>query len=80
MSTNTKPPSTKPVEFKTIDGKIHRGFFLRDANKYVRGVNRWKDTERDAWFDDDRVVAWGYVTEQIEGQISLFGGDINDKD
>lgn len=43
-------------------------FFLRDANRYVRGVNRWKDTERDAWFDDDVVVAWGYVTEQIEGQ------------
>ena len=57
MSTNTKPPSTKPVEFKTVDGKIHRGFFLRDANRYVRGVNRWKDTERDAWFDDDVVVA-----------------------
>lgn len=72
MPTNTKPPSTKPVEFKTVDGKIHRGFFLRDAN-------RWKDTERDAWFDDDVVVAWGYVTEQIKGQISLFGGDINGK-
>ena len=75
MSTNTKPPSTRPVEFKTVDGKIHRGFFLRDANKYVRGVNRWKDTDIDVWFDDDRVVSWGFVPEQIEGQISLFGGD-----
>ena len=28
MSTNTKPPSTRPVEFKTVDGKIHRGFFF----------------------------------------------------
>ena len=75
MSTNTKPPSTRPVEFKTVDGKIHRGFFLRDANKYVRGVNRWKDTDIDVWFDDDRVVSWGFVPEQIEGQINLFGGD-----
>lgn len=72
MSTGTKPPSTKPVEFRTIDGRLHRGFFLRDANKYVRGVNRWKDTELDAWFDDDRVTAWGYENEQIEGQVSLF--------
>ena len=75
MPTNTKPPSTRPVEFKTDDGKIHNGFFLRDANRYIRSVNRWKDTDRNVWFDDDRVVAWGFVTEQVEGQISLFGGD-----
>lgn len=75
MGTVKKPPSSRPVEFKTVDGKIHRGFYLKDANKYVRNVNRWKDTDLDVWFDDDRVVAWGFVEEQVEGQISMFGGN-----
>ena len=77
MSTITKPPSTRPVNFRTDDGKLHHGFFLRDANKYVRAVNRWKDTDIDAWFDDDRVVAWGYEDDQIEGQMNLFDDDVN---
>lgn len=72
MGMNKKPPSTKPVVFKTADGKLHNGFYLKDANRFVRNVNRWKDTDLDAWFDDDAVIAWGYEPEQIDGQIALF--------
>jgi hypothetical protein len=75
MSTNTKPPSTKNILFRTSDGKLHNGFFLKDANRYVRGVNRWKDTDLDAWFDDDVVTAWGYEPEQLDGQINMFEVD-----
>ena len=78
MSTGRKPPSTKPVTFKTADGKLHNGFYLRDANRFVRGVNRWKDTDLDAWFDDDVVIAWGFEPDQIEGQIDIFGDDLDD--
>ena len=52
------PPSTKHVTFRTSDGVIHNGFYLKDANKYVRDVNRWKDTESGKWFDNDEVVEW----------------------
>lgn len=72
MSMGTKPPSTKNILFRTSDGKLHNGFYLKDANRYVRGVNRWKDTDLDAWFDDDVVIAWGYEPEQVEGQINMF--------
>lgn len=75
MSTGTKPTSTRPVHFVTLDGRSHHGFYLRDANRYVRGVNRWKDTDLNAWFDDDVVTAWGYEAEQIAGQVSLFSED-----
>lgn len=57
MQNDSRPPSTKEVVFQTKDG-WHRGFYLRDANKYVRGVNRWKDTETEEWFDDEDVTAW----------------------
>ena len=52
------PPSPKHVRFRTSDGVIHNGFYLKDANKYVRDVNRWKDTESGKWFDNDEVVEW----------------------
>lgn len=52
------PKSTVPIVFMTKDYVWHTGFFLKDANKYVRNVNRWKDTESGKWFDDDEVVEW----------------------
>lgn len=78
MSLNKKPPSTKPIVFRTKDGRLHNGFYLKDANRYVRGVNRWKDTDLDVWFNDDDVTVWGEEEEQIEGQTSLFGDDLDD--
>lgn len=51
------PPSTKTVRFRTDDG-WHTGFFLKDANKFVRNVNRWKDKETKTWYDDRQVIEW----------------------
>jgi len=62
------PPSTKPIVFRTgfvkdegtgdYEAGWHKGFFLKDANKYVRNVNRWKDTEEHKWYDDKDVIEW----------------------
>lgn len=57
MNLRGRPPSTKIIRFKTNDG-WHVGFFLKDANKYVRNVNRWKDSETRKWYDDDEVKEW----------------------
>lgn len=53
-----KPPSTKRVTFWTKGGVEHKGFFLKDANKYVRNVNRWKDEVTGKWYDDTEVTCW----------------------
>ena len=52
-----RPPSTKRVTFK-VNGVWHKGFYLKDANKYVRNVNRWKDTDDGTWYDDKDVTEW----------------------
>jgi len=52
-----RPPSTKRIRFKTKDG-WHIGFFIKDVNKYVRNVNRWKDAETKKWYDDNEVMEW----------------------
>lgn len=53
-----RPPSTKRIRFKTHDGEWHNGFFLKDANKFVRNVNRWKDTDTGRWYDDEEITEW----------------------
>lgn len=53
-----KPPSTKRIQFKTKDGVPHNGFYLKNANQFVRNVNRWKDIDTDKWYDDEEVVEW----------------------
>ena len=58
LSKNSKPPSTKRVRFKTKDGVPHNGFYLKDANQFVRNVNRWKDTDTDKWYDGEDVIEW----------------------
>lgn len=53
-----RPPSTKKIVFQTKDGVTHNGFFLKDANRYVRNVNRWKDTDTNVWYDDSEVISY----------------------
>ena len=55
------PASTAPVRFKTKDGKTHNGFYVKDINKHIRNVNRWKDKETNKWFDDIEVAGWEYL-------------------
>ena len=53
------PPSTKRVYFYTGDDPIaHRGFFVKNINKHVCGVNRWKDIDTNVWYDDQEVISW----------------------
>ena len=55
------PPSTESVIFYTNDKGEHEGFFVKDINKYITNVNRWKDTNTNEWFDDDAVIQWSYL-------------------
>lgn len=57
MKDKKRPPSTRPVLFRTSEG-WHRGFYLKDVNKYVKGINRWKDTETGEWIQDEDVQEW----------------------
>ncbi|MBO7450878.1 MAG: hypothetical protein J6U54_10975 [Clostridiales bacterium] len=41
-----------------VNGETHIGFYLKDINKYVTNVNRWKDIDSSIWFDDDEVEGW----------------------
>lgn len=70
MPTINRPPSTKRIRFKTKDG-WHVGFFLKDANKFVRNVNRWKDTETNRWYDGD-VFEWN---DEVYMKICESDGD-----
>ena len=55
------PPSTKIVIFWTEDGEEHRGFYVKNINKYISGVKRWKDVNTDIWYDDSEVTDWKYM-------------------
>ena len=67
------PASTRRVYFRTHFMKDeqtgdyvagwHKGFFLKDANKYARGICRWKDVNEHKWYDDKDVIEW----KEIEG-------------
>ena len=62
---NKNPSSTKLVVFytKNEDGKediFHEGFFVKDINKHIRNVKRWKDDVTGIWYDDDQVTYWFY--------------------
>ena len=52
------PPSASPIRFRTSDGIQQLGFFIKDINKYVRNVNRWKDVDSGKWYDDRDVIGW----------------------
>lgn len=55
---NGHPPSTELVVFETEDGKPHHGFYVKDINKYIKNVNRWKDINTGQWFDDNQIEDW----------------------
>ena len=56
------PPSTTRVYFWTSDGQKHYGFFVKDINKYIKNVNRWKDEDKNIWFDDKDVDYFEYLS------------------
>lgn len=55
----TYPSSTRKIYFRTGSNEgWHEGFYLKDVNRFVRNVNRWKDTKERKWYDDADVVEW----------------------
>ena len=38
----TNPPSGVSILIKMADGSVHEGHFIKNANKYVRDVNRYR--------------------------------------
>lgn len=66
------PPSTKLVIFWTKEG-IHEGFYVKNINKYISGVRRWKDVRTETWYDDDEVTNWKYFEhwpeEALDGEF-----------
>lgn len=66
MKDKKRPPSTRPVLFRTSEG-WHRGFYLKDVNKYVKGINRWKDTETGEWIQDEDVPEWTGEDQKKDG-------------
>ena len=41
-----------------VDGEAHIGFYIKNINKYVTNVNRWKDVDSEEWYDDKDVEGW----------------------
>lgn len=63
---NEYPPSTLMVRFYTNNGQAHIGFFLKNVNKYVTGINLWKDIYEDQWYDIDEVSDWEVLKSEKE--------------
>ena len=36
------PPHGKEILLRMRNGAVHEGHFIKDANRYVRGVNRYR--------------------------------------
>ena len=56
-SPDWKPRQHHTCRVRLRTGEITKAFYVRDINKYVRGVNRWK-LEDGKWVDDEQVVQW----------------------
>ena len=56
------PPSTEKIFFWTSDGKKHYGFFVKDINKFIKNVNRWKDADKNIWYKNEEVMGWEYLS------------------
>jgi len=58
------PVSGKSVLLKLSDGSVHEGHFIKNANKYVRNVNRYKVYKfGNKTIDSSEVVAWTEIPE-----------------
>ena len=58
-----KPPQHVWVQVMLKTHQVIAGFFVKDINKYIRNVNRWKDVSTGKWHDDSEVMAWMPFTE-----------------
>lgn len=55
-----KPPQHRVVDIMLKDGAVLNASFLKDINKYIRNVNRWRIIETGKYIDDKEVKQWRY--------------------
>ena len=53
-----KPRQHRACKDRLRSGEIVGAVYVKDINKYVRGVNRWKIISTGKWIDDEQVVEW----------------------
>lgn len=58
-----KPPSTKEVILLLDTGEQHAGFWLKDANKHERNINKWRVFMGSHMYDEDKVLGWRTLDE-----------------
>lgn len=56
--TAQKPPQNKGVEVLLQNGEVKKASWLKDINKYVRNVNRWRIIDTGKYVDDIEVKEW----------------------
>ena len=57
-NTTAKPKQHHVVEILLRDGTVKRASFLKDINKYVRGVNSWRLADTGKYVPDGDVKGW----------------------
>lgn len=53
-----KPPQGKDVLLVLNDGSVHEGRYLKNANKYVQNVDKFKVYKADEYIDSSEVIMW----------------------
>lgn len=52
------PPQGKDVLLLLNDGTVHEGRFLKNANKYVKDVNKFMVYREDKYVDMGDIIFW----------------------
>lgn len=53
-----KPRQHHLCKVRLRSGEEVEAFYVKDINKFVRGVSRWKIISTGKWIDDEQVVQW----------------------
>ena len=56
-----KPPQFRIVEIELLKGDIVQAYFLKDINRYVRNVNRWRLIGNGKYIPDKEVLKWRMI-------------------
>lgn len=60
-SKDNKPPQFREVLIELKGGEIVKAYFLKNINKYVRGVNRWRLIGNGKYIPDKEVKKWTMI-------------------
>lgn len=53
-----RPPSGRDVLLVLNDGSVHEGRYLKNANQYVRDVDKFKIYKQGKYIDSSEVIMW----------------------